>query len=61
VIDLVGLNKVRFGSDIPMFDLAFELGRVNGSALSDVEKDAVCRENALRIFNRLRKQLNSPA
>jgi len=56
LIDLVGLDKVLFGSDFPMFDLAFELGRITGSTLSDVEKDAVCRENALRIFNRLRKR-----
>lgn len=60
LIDLAGPDKVLFGSDFPMFDLAFELGRVAGGTLSDAEKAAVCSGNALRIFSRLQKQLNNP-
>ena len=53
LVDLVGADNVLFGSDFPMFDLAFELGRVTFSELTPAEKNAVCGGNALRIFKRL--------
>lgn len=53
LIDLVGVEKVLFGSDFPMFDLAFELGRVAWSEISIREKRSICSDNALRIFRRI--------
>jgi predicted TIM-barrel fold metal-dependent hydrolase len=53
LVDLVGVEKVLYGSDFPMFDLAFELGRVTLSELSPAEKAAVWGGNAMRIFTRL--------
>jgi len=51
--DLVGVKKVLFGSDFPMFDLAFELGRITRSGLSPAEKVMICGGNALGIFKRI--------
>lgn len=50
---LVGIKKVLFGSDFPMFDLAFETGRITSSKLAPAEKVMVCGGNALRIFKRI--------
>jgi len=54
LVDLVGARKVLFGSDFPMFDLAFELGRVVLSDLKAAERVAVCGGNALRLFSTIR-------
>ena len=54
LIDLVGMDRVLYGSDFPMFDFAYELGRVTLSELSEDEKAAVIGGNAKRIFRRLR-------
>lgn len=53
LIKKVGLRKVLYGSDYPMFDLAFEAGRVALADLSDVEKLTICGGNAARLFTRL--------
>jgi hypothetical protein len=53
LVDLVGAKKVLHGSDCPMFDLAFELGRIALSDLSSKEKRTICVRNALRIFKSL--------
>ncbi|MBN2308671.1 MAG: amidohydrolase family protein [Candidatus Hydrogenedentes bacterium] len=53
LVDLVGAGKVLFGSDFPMFDLGYELGRVASSELDEAERAAVCGGNALRVFGRL--------
>ena len=42
-----------YGSDYPMFDLAFEIGRVAMADLSDLEKLAIGGGNAARLFTRL--------
>lgn len=52
LVDLVGVDKVLFGSDFPMFDLAFELGRVLLSELEPEEKKAICGGNATLLFFR---------
>ncbi|HOD48884.1 MAG TPA: amidohydrolase family protein [Candidatus Hydrogenedentes bacterium] len=49
----VGLRKVLYGSDYPMFDFAFEVGRIALGDLSDVEKLTLCGGNAARLFTRL--------
>jgi hypothetical protein len=50
LIDLIGVDKILYGSDFPMFDFAFEAGRIIGADLSPNEKHAVCSTNAQRIF-----------
>ena len=53
LVDLVGVDKVLYGSDFPMFDLGFALGRVAGSELDCAEQSAVCSGNARRLFESL--------
>ena len=53
LINLVGVDKVLYGSDFPMFDLAFEVGRVARSPISVTERAAVLHGNAARLFQRL--------
>lgn len=53
LIDAIGPGKVLYGSGYPMFDLAWEIGRVALAELSDVEKLTVCGGNATRLFKRL--------
>jgi len=53
LVDLVGVDKVLYGSDFPMFDLAYELGRVTLSTLTPAEKNAIYSGNALRLFSRV--------
>lgn len=53
LVDQVGARKVLYGSDYPMFDLAWEVGRVALAELSDVEKLTICGGNAKRLFKRL--------
>jgi hypothetical protein len=55
LIDLVGADKILYGSDFPMFDFAWELGRVTLAEVSEDEKRSICGENARRIFGRIGK------
>ncbi len=50
LVDLVGADKVLFGSDFPMFDFGFELGRVTGSGLESTVQQAILHDNAQRLF-----------
>ena len=54
LIDLVGAERILYGSDFPMFDLGFEVGRVTLSAIPDAQKELILATNARRIFKRLR-------
>jgi hypothetical protein len=53
LVDLVGLKKVVYGSDFPLFDFAFELGRVTLSDLGRSEQVALCGGNAARLYKRM--------
>jgi len=53
LIELVGAEKILYGSDFPMFDLGFEVGRVTLSAIPDAQKELILAANARRIFKRL--------
>jgi hypothetical protein len=53
LVEWVGTAKVLYGSDFPMFDLAFEVGRVLLSDLSLDDKRAICSGNAARVFKRI--------
>jgi predicted TIM-barrel fold metal-dependent hydrolase len=53
LVDRVGVDKVLYGSDFPMFDFGYEAGRVVLSDLDESAKAAVCGGNALGLFNGL--------
>lgn len=55
LIDLIGAEKILYGSDFPMFDFGFELGRITLAELSSSEKSAICRKNAHGIFGTHRR------
>ncbi len=50
LVDLCGPGKVLYGSDFPMYDFGFELGRVALSRLDAQAKARVCGQNALGFF-----------
>ena len=52
VIDLVGVEKVLFGSDWPVLGQAKLIQRIRDAELSDEELAAVLGGNALRIYGR---------
>jgi predicted TIM-barrel fold metal-dependent hydrolase len=49
LVDLIGAEKIIYGSDFPMFDFGFEVCRISLSELSDADKRKILSENALRI------------
>lgn len=53
LVELVSDRKILYGSDFPMFDFAFETGRIKLSALSKVSKTVILGGNALRLFKRI--------
>lgn len=53
LVGLVGAERVLYGSDFPMFDLGFEVGRVTLSAIPDAQKRLILGANARRVFSRL--------
>ena len=50
LVELLGPDKILYGSDFPMFDLGFEVGRIVMSSLDSATQRAICRDNALRYF-----------
>ena len=56
LVDLVGPDKVLYGSDFPMFDLAWQVARIAGSDLTVGQQTALCSGNALRLFDHLRNR-----
>jgi len=53
LIDLVGADNILYGSDFPMFDFAWELGRITLADITDEEKRLICGHNARRLFGRI--------
>jgi len=50
VLDAIGPDRVMFGSDLGLFDPAYNLGTYEEADLTPQEEAAVMRENALRVF-----------
>jgi predicted TIM-barrel fold metal-dependent hydrolase len=50
LVDLIGAEKIVFGSDFPLHDLAYQLGRVLFAKLSDEQKGLIAGENMLRVL-----------
>ncbi|HOX37648.1 MAG TPA: amidohydrolase family protein [Candidatus Brocadiia bacterium] len=50
--ELAGAEKILYGSDFPMFDLGFEIGRIVGSGMNEVAQAMILGGNAIRLFKR---------
>ena len=48
---IAGAEQIVYGSDYPMFDFAFETGRVISSSLSEEEKDMIFFKNARKLID----------
>jgi predicted TIM-barrel fold metal-dependent hydrolase len=53
LVGLAGEEKILYGSDFPMFDFGFEVGRVTGSHLSPSTQRRLLEGNARRLFRSL--------
>lgn len=49
-IDIVGLERVLFGSDFSLINPAFVIGMIEGSNLTEKEKNAIYFENAVKLL-----------
>ena len=50
LVEAVGAEKILFGSDTPLHDLAFQIGRVLFADISDEDKAGILGLNALRVI-----------
>jgi predicted TIM-barrel fold metal-dependent hydrolase len=50
LVQEAGAERIVFGSDVPLMDPGYQLGRVLGSLLSADEKRRILYENAARLF-----------
>ena len=46
----VGAERILFGTDFPIFDFAYQMGRVLGAALDETQKRHILHDNAARLF-----------
>lgn len=50
-VEAVGVNRILFGSDLPMRHQGSALARIQGSALRDRDRRAILHDNFSRLFN----------
>ena len=50
LVAMVGASKIVFGSDFPLHDLSYQLGRILFAKLTDEEKRMILGRNMLRIL-----------
>jgi predicted TIM-barrel fold metal-dependent hydrolase len=50
-VELVGAEKLLYGSDMPWMDSAYQLGRVLFARLTDEQKEQILGRNAQRLLN----------
>lgn len=46
----IGVERVLFGTDTPLYSTAMQRARINYADLSDADKRKILRENALQLF-----------
>ena len=51
LVGIIGAHKIVFGSDFPLHDPAYHLGRVTFARLSDEQKELILSRNMLRIMD----------
>ncbi len=49
--DEVGPERILFGTDTPVYDVAMQRARINNAEISDQAKRLILRENALKLFD----------
>ncbi len=49
-VDEIGVERILFGTDTPLYHAAMQRARVVHAELSDADKRLILRENALRLF-----------
>jgi predicted TIM-barrel fold metal-dependent hydrolase len=49
----IGVDKVLFGTDTPLYQTSMQRNRIDGAELTDAEKRAILHENAERLFGAL--------
>jgi predicted TIM-barrel fold metal-dependent hydrolase len=49
-VEKLGASRVLFGSDFPVRDFACQLGRIEGAALSDQDREMILWKNAARLL-----------
>jgi predicted TIM-barrel fold metal-dependent hydrolase len=50
MVEIAGVEKVVYGSDFPLLDLSYQMGRVLHARLTREQKRAVFCGNARRLF-----------
>jgi hypothetical protein len=50
-IELVGVEKILFGSDFPLLPPARYIDEMKSAGLSDAEMEKICGLNAAKLFN----------
>ena len=50
MVRAVGAQKIVHGSDMPLMDPAFQIGRVTKAEISDAEKQTILVGNARRLY-----------
>src|SRR5262249_30228244 len=56
-VDLVGADRILFGSDLPIRTLSSQLAKVLGARISDEAKEKIVYQNAAGILERARRSL----
>jgi predicted TIM-barrel fold metal-dependent hydrolase len=51
MVDEVGADRIVHGSDFPLMDPGFQLGRVIYADISEEDKRKILRDNAIRLFD----------
>ena len=51
LVDRIGADRVIYGSDGPLLDFGYEIGRVLGAGLEPDEQRLILHENAVRLFH----------
>ena len=50
LVELIGADRIVYGSDSPLFGFAYQTGRVLGAGLAETDKHLILRGNAERLF-----------
>lgn len=50
LVELVGADRILFGSDTPLMDAGYQMGRVLGARLSEEEKAQILYRNAAKLL-----------
>jgi predicted TIM-barrel fold metal-dependent hydrolase len=50
-VSQIGVDKVLFGTDTPLYQTSMQRNRIDCAELTDAEKQAILYENAVRLFD----------